>query len=113
MIELISIICSLAICILTPIEVSRIRSGRVREKFKSDPGKYIAAYHKQLALLTWVGVGFGILSIALSFIEMHPGEGTVKIIAGIIWFAVAGICAVSKRMLPDAAAAGSLTGSGA
>jgi len=113
MIELISIICSLAICILTPIEVGRIRSGWVREKFKGDRDKFIAAYHKQLALLTWVGIGFGFLSIGLSFIEMHPGEGTVKIIAGIIWFAVAGVCAVSKRMLPGAATAGSLTGSGA
>ena len=113
MIELISIICSLAICILTPIEVSRIRSGWIRAKFKGDREQFIAAYHKQLAMLTWVGVGFGILSIGLSFIEMHPGEGTVKIIAGIIWFAVAGICAVSNRMLPGAAAAGSLTGSGA
>ncbi len=113
MIELISIICSLAICILTPIEVSRIRSGWVREKFKGDREKFLAAYHKQLALLTWVGVGFGILSIGLSFIEMHPAEGTVKIVAGIIWFAVAIICAVSKRMLPAAAAAGSLTGSSA
>ena len=110
MIELISIICSLAICILTPIEVSRIRSGWVREKFKGDREKFIASYRAQLAMLTWVGLAFGILSIGLSFIEAEPGEGTFKIIAGIIWFAVAGICAVSKRMLPGAAAAGSLTG---
>ena len=113
MIELISIICSLAICIITPIEVGRIRSGWVREKFKGDREKFIAAYHKQLALLTWVGVGFGIFSIGLSFIELHPGEGTVKIIAAVVWFAVAVICAVSKRMLPAATAEGSLTGSSA
>jgi hypothetical protein len=113
MIELISIICSLAVCILTPIEVGRIRSGWVREKFKGDREKFIAAYRKQLTLLTWVGLGFGILSIGLSFVEMEPGEGTVKIVAGVIWLAVAGICAVSKRMLPSAVSAGSLTGSGA
>ena len=55
MLELISIICSLAICILTPIEVHKIRGGRVRKGFAGDRAKYIAAFDKQLTWLMWVG----------------------------------------------------------
>ena len=51
MLELISIICSLAICILTPIEVHKIRAGRVRKGFAGDRAKHIAAFDKQL---TWL-----------------------------------------------------------
>ena len=113
MIELISIICSLAICILTPIEVSKIRGGWVREKFAGDREKFLMAYRKQLTMLTWVGVVFGLLSIGVSFIETHPGESTVKYIAAAIWLAVAGICAVSRRLLPEPSDQGSLSSSGA
>ena len=113
MIELISIVCSLAICVITPIETRKIRAGWVREKFKGDREKFLTAYRKQLVLLTWLGVVFGLSSFAMTFIEQHPGEATVKVIAGVIWLAVACVCFVSRRMLPDEPAPGSLTGSGA
>jgi len=109
MIELISIICSLAICVVTPIEVRKIRSGWVRDKYKGDRTKYIAAFRAQLNMLTWVGVGFGVLSIGLAFIEMEPGEPVVKVIAGLVWFAVACICFVSRRMIPNEPGTGSLS----
>jgi hypothetical protein len=113
MIELISIICSLAVCILTPIEVAKIRGGWVPEKFKGDREKFLTAHRGQLGLLTVLGIVFGILSIGLAFIEPTPGEGVVKVIAGVIWFAVFVICFVSRRMLSDSAISGSLTSSGA
>ncbi len=113
MIELISIVCSLAVCVITPIEVSRIRSGWVRPKFAGDREKFLTAYRKQLTMLTWVGVVFGLLSTALAFMETTPGEPIVKLVAAAIWFAVAVICFISRRMLPDADATGSLSGSSA
>ncbi len=70
MLELISIICSLAICILTPIEVHKIRAGRVRKGFAGDRAKYVAAFDKQLS-----------------------------IVAAIIWFAVACITYIAHRQL--------------
>src|SRR5712671_5268556 len=88
MIELISIIASLAVCILIPIEVGRIRHGWIRKNFAGDRGKFLAAYRKQLRLLMWLGLVFGVLGIGLAWIEAHPGERPVKIIAAIIWFAV-------------------------
>ena len=112
MIELISIICSLAICILTPIEVAKIRRGWVRKKFEGDREKFLVVYRSQLNLMTWLGIVFGFLSVGLAFIEDHSGELTVKLVAGAIWFAVAVISIVSRRALADVPSSGSLTGSG-
>jgi len=103
MLELISIICSLAICILTPIEVHKIRGGRVRKGFAGDRAKYIAAFNKQLTWLMWVGLAFGALTLGLAFIEKRPGEAVVKIVAAIIWFAVACITFIAHRQLADLA----------
>lgn len=108
MIELISIICSLAICILTPIEARKIRRGWVRKKFAGDRDKYLIAYRSQLNLMTWLGVIFGFLSVALAFIEAHPGETTIKLVAGAVWLAVAVISFASRRVLSDVPASGSL-----
>ena len=101
MIELISIVCSLIICVLTPIEVAKIRKGWVRPRFKGDRARFLAAYKKQLNLLMGLGIVFGVISIVLSFVEQTPGENYVKIFAGLIWFAVAIICFVSRGRIPD------------
>jgi hypothetical protein len=102
MIELISIIASLAICILVPIEVRRIRGGWMRKSFVGGRAKFIASYRRQLTLLTWMGVVFGVLGIGLALIETKPGETTVKSIGAAIWFVVAGICFYFRPTLPDA-----------
>jgi hypothetical protein len=113
MLELISIVCSLVLLVLTPIEVRKIRAGWVREKFKGDRGRFIAAYRKQLMLLTWLGVVFGVLTVGLAFIQSDPGESTIKIVAGLIWLAVACVCFVSRGMIPDEPSSGSPRDSGA
>ena len=46
-----------------------------------------------------MGLVFGVLSVALAPLETHAGEPTVKVIAGIIWFVVAGICFSALRSL--------------
>src|SRR5262245_61162891 len=101
MIELIGIICSLAICILTPIEVGKIRAGWVRKKFAGDRAKFLTAYRAQLKLLSWLGLVFGLLFIGLAFAETEPGEPVVKLVAAVIWFAVSGITFVGRRKLAD------------
>lgn len=105
MIELISIVCSLVVCIGLPIEVSRIRRGYAPKAYAGDQGKYLIAFRKQLNMLTWVGLGLGVITFGLAFIEKTPGEKVFKIVAGLIWLAVAVICLVSQRMLPAAPAA--------
>jgi hypothetical protein len=47
----------------------------------------------------WMGFVFGALSFVLAPLEADPGEPTVKVIAGIIWFVVAGLSLSSLRTL--------------
>jgi hypothetical protein len=103
MLELISIVASLALCILIPIEVAKIRNGWVRKNFAGDRPRFLAAYRKQLKLLMWMGLVFGVLSVGLAPLETHAGEPTVKVIAGAIWFVVAGLCFSSLRSLAKVA----------
>ncbi len=56
-----------------------------------------------------MGVVFGVLGIGLALIETKLGEATVKVIAAVIWFAVSGICFISRRALPSEPATDSLT----
>ena len=104
MIELIGIIACLIVCIVTPIQTARVRSGQVPAKFKGTPAEYRTAYLKQLNLLTWVGLGFGCLMLVLAVIPNDtPYEWVVKLISAGLWFALAGICFFSKRSLATAA----------
>jgi hypothetical protein len=110
MIELISIIAALIVCILIPIEMAKIRNGWVRKNFAGDRPKFLAAYRKQLKLLMWLGLVFGVLGIGLAAIETHRGEWIVKLVGAAIWFAVSCISFIALRQLakvPDTKPAGS------
>lgn len=112
MLELIAIIAAIAICILTPYEVNKIRRGWVHKKFAGDRAKHIAAYRKQLTILICMGAVFGVLGIVFAAIATRPEEITVKIVTAVIWFAVSGICFVSRRRLPSEPTAGPMSGAG-
>ena len=99
MVELIGLLASLLVCILTPIQVSKMRSGWLPKKFKGTHEQYFAIFDKQLVFLLWAGIIFGILEIVMMFLEDDPGERIVKLVAAILWFAVAIISFVSRRTL--------------
>jgi hypothetical protein len=105
MIELISLVCSLMICVLTPMEVNRIRGGWVAKRFEGDREGYLVRYRAQLNMLTYVGVGFGGLTLALALVEQVDGERIFKAVAGLIWFAVAFVCHAQRDRLPESAEA--------
>lgn len=109
MLELISIIAALTLCILTPFEVAKIRRGWVRRKFGDDRQGFITAYDRQLYFFTWLGLVFGVLVLGTAFLETEPGEDVVKMIAAVIWFALAAVCFVCRRRLPPAAPPGTLS----
>jgi hypothetical protein len=100
MIELISILCSLLICILTPIEMRKIQSGWTNKKFEGNREGFLVAYRKQMTMMIYLGLGLGGLTAVLILIEDNPGERIVKAVAAAIWLAVAAICFVSRRNLP-------------
>jgi hypothetical protein len=99
MLELISIIAALVLCIMMPIEVGKIRKGWVRKDFKGDRPKFLTAYRKQLKAIMWLGLVFAVLGIGLAALEDRGGEAIVKVVGAVIWFAVAGISFFSLREL--------------
>ena len=99
MLELISIIAGLAVCILIPIELGRIRKGWVHRKFAGDRPKFLAAYRKQLKMLMWLGLVFGAMGLGLAALEAHRGEAIVKVVGAAIWLAASGLAYNSLRML--------------
>ena len=97
-------------CIMMPIELARIRKGWVSKKFTGDRPKFLAAYRKQLKMLMWLGLVFGVLGIGLAAVEARHGEVIVKLIGAVIWFGVSGIAFFSLHELaniPDTQPAGS------
>ena len=110
MLELIAMIAGLIVCIMMPIEMAKIRKGWVSKKFAGDRPKFLAAYRKQIKMMMWLGLVFGVLGIGLAAVEARQGEVIVKLIGAVIWFAVAGIAFVSHGELmkiPDTEPAGS------
>jgi DMSO reductase anchor subunit len=101
MLELISIVAGLIVCIMMPIEVGKIRKGWVRDKFKGDRPKFLAAYRKQLRMLMWFGFVFAVLGIVFAAIEDRRGEAIVKVVGAVIWLAVASISFFSLRTLEN------------
>ena len=113
MIEIISIVVSLFVCIITPIAVREIRSGWVKPSFAGDRDKFVQTYNRQLAWQTLAGVVFGLLFLGLALIETPPAENTLQLIAAVIWFAMAVICFVSRRSLQNFTATTTLSNTSA
>ena len=105
MFDLISILASLALCIIIPLEASKVRHGWVRKNFVGDRAAFVAAYRKQLRLLIWLGLLFGVLGVTLAPLEDHARDATLKVIAGLMWFVVAGLSFFSLRTLESPPAA--------
>ena len=105
MIELISIVASLAVIVLMPIQTAQIRAGKIGKRFKGTREQYAAAFGKQLRLLLWLGPIFGTLNLVAAFVETEPGEWVVKLVAAMLWFGVFGVAALSLRKLTNVPAA--------
>ena len=91
MLELLSILAGVVVCIMMPVELGKIRKGWVSKKFAGDRPKFLAAYRKQVRVLMWLGLVFGVLGIGLAAVEARQGEMIVKIVGAAIWLAVSGI----------------------
>jgi hypothetical protein len=99
MLELIAMVAGLIVCVWMPIEVGKIRKGWVHKKYAGDRPKFLAFYRKQIRMLMWLGLVFGVAGIGLAAVEARHGEAIVKLIGAAIWFAVSGIAFTSLRTL--------------
>ncbi|RJF87362.1 hypothetical protein D3874_10275 [Oleomonas cavernae] len=105
MLEIIQIICSIALIIITPIETGKVVKGWVRPRFKGDPSTFRASFRKQLTVFIWLGAVFFVLQLLLGF--MDPGDGTnlvVKVVIGLLWAGVGITGFVSRRRIDQAPA---------
>ena len=99
MLELISIIAGLIVCVLIPVELGKIRKGWVHKKFAGDRPRFLTAYRKQLKALMWLGLVFGVLGLGLAAVEANRGEAIVRVVGAAIWLAVSGFAFNSLREL--------------
>jgi ACR3 family arsenite efflux pump ArsB len=111
MLELISIIAGLIVCIMIPIEMGKIRKGWVHKKFNGDRPKFLAAYRKQIKALMWLGLVFGVSGIGLALIVADGGEAIVRLVGAVVWFAVSGLAFVFVRELAKVPEAEPVAGS--
>lgn len=110
MLELIAMVCGLVVCIMMPIELAKIRKGWVHRKYAGDRPKFLAAYRKQVRMLMWLGLFFGLAGIGLAAVADRQAESIVKLIGAAIWLAVSGFALNSLRALeqiPDSGPAAS------
>ena len=113
MLELIAMVAGLAVCVWLPIEMAKIRKGWVHKKFAGDRPRFLAAYRKQIRMLMWLGLFFGVAGLGLAAFEARHGEAIVKVIGAVIWLAVSGIAYTSHRALEQIPDTEPATGSGA
>jgi hypothetical protein len=105
MLELIAMVAGLVVCIMTPIEMNKIRKGWVHKKFAGDRPKFLAHYRKQIRAMMWLGIILGVSGIGLAAFAHEGAEAIIRLIGAAIWFAVAGTAYASRRtlaQLPDA-----------
>jgi hypothetical protein len=100
-IEIIVIIAGIAVCILTPIEVNKIKKGWMRKNFKGTHADFIKAYRKQLLVMTWVGGVLGVAYIGLGLIADREYSDIAKFVIAAIWLTVGAISYFSREKLAN------------
>jgi hypothetical protein len=113
MLELIAIVAGLIVCVMMPIEMTKIRKGWVHKKFAGDRPKFLAAYRKQIRTLMWLGLFFGVAGIGLAALADQRAETIVKLIGAAVWLSVSGIAFTSLRTLAQIPDTGPVASSGA
>jgi hypothetical protein len=101
MIELIGLVACLIACIGVPFMIKSIRSGAAFKKTPEKRAELLAAFRKQFTMLGWLGIVFGVLEVGMYFITDEPGEGVFKIIAGMLWLVLSGLCFYGLRAIAD------------
>lgn len=104
MLELIAMVCAAVLIVYTPIESRKVAGGWIRKRHKGAPEEFRASYRRQLSILIWLGLAFGVFNLGLSLLpDQDPARSMVKAVAGLLWLGVS-ISAVFGRRIVDAGA---------
>jgi len=108
--ELIALVCAIAVAIWTPQEVTKVIGGWVNKRFKGDQAAFLVAYRKQLNFMRIFGMIACVAMTAIAVIEFADAgdtlRGGLKIVAAIIWGVVALVAHRGRDRLDAAMAAG-------
>lgn len=108
MIEIIAMVCAAVLVVWTPIESRKVARGWVRRRFKGTPEEFRVAYRRQLTILVWLGLGFGVFNLGFALaLEDDPARRLVKLVAGALWLGVTASAFLGRRIVDagtDAAA---------
>ena len=101
MLQLIGILAMIAVAILAPVEVNRIRAGHVPAKFAGDSGQYAVVFGKQLTYIMWIGIVLGSLFVVVGLIESDPASRLSSFISVPFYYIAAAACWLSRSRLPQ------------
>ena len=79
MLELIAMVAGLAVCVWLPIEMGKIRKVLGHNKF-ARYAEVLANYRKQIRMLMWLGLVFGVAGVGLALVEDRPGGSIIKLV---------------------------------
>ena len=99
MLELISILASLVLLIVTPMQTAQVCAGKISPKYTGTPQAYAAVFAKQVNLFIWLGAVFAGLDLLLIFLSTEPGEWVVKLVSAVLWLGVAAVSFHSRQKL--------------
>ena len=93
--------CGTANTIGVPFQVFAVRSGKAFEKAPDKRDQIVAATRRQFNMLSWLGIGLGVIMIVLAFLPEEPGEGVFKAISGVLWLVLSVECFWAKRQIAN------------
>lgn len=112
MLEIISLVCAIALCFWMPSETRKVLGGWMNPRFKGDHAAFLKAHRKQLSLMFGFGVAIGIAMAVIAAIEFAENEdrlrGAVKLGIAVVWSAVALVSHRLRARFDAAMAAGTI-----
>ncbi|WP_137125191.1 hypothetical protein [Roseomonas sp. HF4] len=104
MLELVALVCAAALIVWTPIEARKVAGGWVRKRHKGTPEEFRAQYRRQLGLFVWLGIGIGVVNMALGvWLETEAARATIRLATGGLWLGVAASALFGRSILDKAA----------
>jgi hypothetical protein len=112
MLEIISLVCAVALCFWMPAESRKVLGGWKNPRFKGDHAAFLKAHRKQLSLMLGFGIAIGIAMVVIAAITYFEDEdaarAAVKLAIAVVWAAVALVSHRLRARFDAAVAAGSI-----
>jgi hypothetical protein len=110
MLEIISLVCAIALWFWMPSETNKVIGGWVNKRFKGTHAEFVKAHRKQLSFMFGFGIVIGIAMLGIAAVEFTendvPWNGWVKVGIAVAWGVLAVIAQRMRAALDRAIAEG-------